>query len=331
MRTYIRRVLVLSALCFALLPQHPFAATAYYSFQLGSFPDKEAAVLMYERIKDLPKARVEKIGEYYTVRIGFWKSRQTAEAFRGVTRRIAPDAFLRIADLKQERILIQSSHSEQRHKDLEQKNKAAEEKLARVETSVEELKAQEQELRATIESQKVRAILVAVFGELDSSVLYANVLEKYQMIKAKNYHDTNLNPEGKSIDHQFQSQPGDSIILDAATELTWQQSGSSRDVLYLRVEEYIQKINAETFGGYSDWRLPTLEESMSLMESKKKNGRYISGQFDKSQPRIWTSDKIIDLIVWVVDFDYGSCAYVPATYSYYVRAVRKGDKLNVSK
>lgn len=46
-------------------------------------------MLMYERIQDLPKARVEKIGEYYTVRIGFWKSRQTAEAFRGVTRRIA--------------------------------------------------------------------------------------------------------------------------------------------------------------------------------------------------------------------------------------------------
>ena len=53
-------------------------------------------------------------------------------------------------------------------------------------------------------------------------------------------------------------------------------------------DEYIQKTNAETYGGYNDWRLPTLEEGMSLMEPGKKNDLYISAQLDKSQIRIWT-------------------------------------------
>ena len=76
-----------------------------YSFQLGSFLDKEPARLLYKQVKELPQARVEKIGRYYTVRIGLWEIRQTAEAYRATTRRVAPDAFLRIADWKHERVL----------------------------------------------------------------------------------------------------------------------------------------------------------------------------------------------------------------------------------
>ena len=89
----------------------------FYSFQLGSFPDKETALLMYEQIKELPRARIEKIGKYYTARIGFWKSRQPAEALRAAARRIAPDAFLRTADLTQGRILIPSAHFARQQKD----------------------------------------------------------------------------------------------------------------------------------------------------------------------------------------------------------------------
>ena len=68
------------------------------------------------------------------------------------------------------------------------------------------------------------------------------------MIKTKNYYDKRLNPEGKGIDHQFQPHPGDSVIFDAATGLTWQQSGSGYRS-YAGAEDYLKKINAETYGG----------------------------------------------------------------------------------
>ena len=81
-----------------------------YSFQLGSFPEKEAAVHLYKRIAPLPNARVEKIGQYYTVRFGHWQSREQAETFRAGAHQHAPDAFLRTADLNHTRTLVQSMH-----------------------------------------------------------------------------------------------------------------------------------------------------------------------------------------------------------------------------
>ena len=152
---------------------------------------------------------------------------------------------------------------------LAQQTKTAQLDLANVQKRISALNAQEQKLLATIASEKIRATIAAGFGNLDS-LRYATVLEKYQMIKAKDYYDSRLNPEGKGIDNQFQPQPGDSVIYDAATRLTWQQSGSSEWTDYWAVKKYVQKINDETYGGYNDWRLPTLEEAMSLFRTGTK-------------------------------------------------------------
>jgi len=38
---------------------------------------------------------------------------------------------------------------------------------------------------------------------------------------------------------------------------------------YEKVQAYIAQLNRANFGGYSDWRLPTLEEAMCLMEPIK--------------------------------------------------------------
>ena len=137
------------------------------------------------------------------------------------------------------------------------------------------------------------------------------------MIKAKNYYDKRLNPDGKGIDHQFQAQRGDSVIFDAATGLTWQQGGS-RNINYGGAEDYIKKINANLYGGYSDWRLPTLEEAMSLMKPEQKRGRYIAEQFDAEQSSIWKSDKLSAPRAWFVGFGGGYCV----DDDVFVRAVR---------
>lgn len=182
---------------------------------------------------------------------------------------------------------------------LEQQTKEAKTNLASVQKRIAALNAQERNLQI-----KIR--ITEAFGALDSA-RYANALQQYEMIKAKNYYDKNLNPDGKGIDNQFQLPPGDSVIFDAATGLTWQQSGSGIISYSVADDEYIQKTNAETYGGYNDWRLPTLEEGMSLMEPGKKNDLYISGQFDKGQILIWTSDKPTASRAWYVIFINGNC------------------------
>ena len=86
---------------------------------------------------------------------------------------------------------------------------------------------------------------------------------------------------------------------------------------------YIKKLNGRSFAGFKDWRLPTLEEAMSLMEPKQKNRNlYIDPIFDKKQQWIWTSDKESASSAWVVYFYDGTCHLYHVYYGTFVRAVR---------
>ena len=63
-------------------------------------------------------------------------------------------------------------------------------------------------------------------------------------------------------------------VYDHVTGLTWIRSGDVDDdndididdkITYSAIDDYIEKRNTEIFGGYSDWRLPTMKELYSLM------------------------------------------------------------------
>lgn len=93
---------------------------------------------------------------------------------------------------------------------------------------------------------------------------------------------------------------------------------------YKAAQEYVLKLNQQRFAGCNDWRLPTLEEAMSLMESKKHGELYLDRVFDHKQRWIWTSDHHSEGAAWVVLFDVGNCNFNPVGYDYYVRVVRGG-------
>ena len=85
------------------------AATSYYSIQLSSFPDEKSAVQFYEKIKSLPQAQIERIGKYYTARIGVWRDRSDAVALLTDVRTISPGATVRKAFYRKERLIVPDS------------------------------------------------------------------------------------------------------------------------------------------------------------------------------------------------------------------------------
>jgi tetratricopeptide (TPR) repeat protein len=152
-----------------------------------------------------------------------------------------------------------------------------------------------------------------------------------QMLKEYNFYDDELNFLG-SFANDFVNN-GDGTITDKATGLMWQKSGSSRAKTWKRARTYVKQLN-KGFAGYSDWRLPTVEELASLLRKDENNGIHTDPLFDKKQKSCWSSDKgpprsSTSPHVWHVNFREGSLGLtvlplypgaVPTRR--YVRAVR---------
>ncbi len=145
------------------------------------------------------------------------------------------------------------------------------------------------------------------------------------ILKEKNLFDSYLNENGKGFDNDFVLQKNGQVVYDRNSGLMWQRGGSDNYMNYGDAKLWVEQLN---FAGYSDWRLPTLEEAMSLMEREtNSDGLYIDPKFDKTQRRIWTSDlvKYMPKEAWVVDFSSGYCCEDEIDFDLSVRAVRSGQ------
>ena len=146
------------------------------------------------------------------------------------------------------------------------------------------------------------------------------MIRKYDFYCGGKWPWSNL--DGRGIANNFTSVHGGLAILDGATGLLWQQSGSPNDMTFAEAQKYIEELNRQKFAGYNDWRLPTLEEAMSLMEPVQNRGLYIDAKFDGNQQWIWTSDMHSAGRAWYVYFVFGSCGHYFIDDDNYVRAVR---------
>lgn len=140
------------------------------------------------------------------------------------------------------------------------------------------------------------------------------------------FFDKYLNPEGMGFSHQYKelTNKESKVIVDEKTNLVWQQSGSAKEMIFKKAEEWIIQLNERGHADFEDWRLPTLEEAMSLMEPSQKNGfLFIDPAFDNKQTWIWTADQVTDdSQVWAVHFLFGRCNVSPIDVNLFVRAVR---------
>jgi hypothetical protein len=159
-----------------------------------------------------------------------------------------------------------------------------------------------------------------------SSTLSKSDTEK--MLREHDFFEPDLNWMGKGIRHQYEmiDQHGRELVIDYTTGLTWQQSGSESEMTFDMAERYVRHLNEQHFAGCDDWRLPTLEEAMSLVEPKMQAHRFhIDSLFSTEQTEIWTTDQNADGEAWGINFAWGFCFEEPKTRVNHVRAVRSGQ------
>ena len=136
-----------------------------------------------------------------------------------------------------------------------------------------------------------------------------------------NYNMDFCNPKG-SFNNLFIDN-GDGTVTDRATNLMWQKGGSFDMVAWGDAKGYMEQLNLHHFAGYSDWRLPTLEELTSMMECSWKNrDLFIESVFDSQQKTCWSSDTNGPRRAWKVNFHLGYIIDNPIEYKNSVRAVR---------
>ncbi len=151
------------------------------------------------------------------------------------------------------------------------------------------------------------------------------------MLKDHNIFDKKKNKNGNfQNDYDLKEINGDKVVIDYATGLMWHQSGSEKQMSWKGAKQWVADLNRSGYVGYRGWRLPTLEEAASLIESEKKNGNlYIDPVFAKQQKYIWTGDKYGSDGAWDVLFNNGEVRWSSTSFrshvsraEYYVRPVR---------
>lgn len=144
-----------------------------------------------------------------------------------------------------------------------------------------------------------------------------------EMIEKRGFRDSVWNPEG-DFPNKFKVQiiKGDKVVVDYATGLMWQQSGSSNEMSLREAVNYIDWLNDQSYAGFSDWRLPTVEELESLLKPGRKVGYFIDPIFDLKQQWFWSADKRSSGKAWSVSIRTGIITFELEDSKYYVRGVR---------
>jgi len=123
---------------------------------------------------------------------------------------------------------------------------------------------------------------------------------------------------------------GKGTVLDNDTGLMWYKDAmpAKTGMPLEKALEFVESLNMEKALGYSDWRLPKMEELMSLVSERANYPALASGHpFVNVRPDFyWTSSTGINLVgySWVVDLGSGAVMRAQASYCnfYYVWPVR---------
>ncbi len=127
------------------------------------------------------------------------------------------------------------------------------------------------------------------------------------MIKRYDFFDYILNETGNfESDYERKINNDDSLVIDHTTDLMWYDGEPPEKMTFKQAEEWVENLNSQKYGGYDDWRFPTLEEAASLLrKDKNKQGLYIDPIFSGNSTVIWTNDRFNSNGLGVILFHAG--------------------------
>jgi len=144
---------------------------------------------------------------------------------------------------------------------------------------------------------------------------------------------TKLDDQGKELSYTATSW---AMVRDNVTGLIWEvktDDGTIHDRddtynWYDAQDVFIQALNDVNFGGFSDWRLPTVKELLFIVNSGRYSPAITIDYFPNTQSSYyWSSTSYASYhgYAWRVHFPCGNVNGDYKSTTYYVRAVRGGQ------
>lgn len=134
------------------------------------------------------------------------------------------------------------------------------------------------------------------------------------MVAALDFFESSYNPAAGFAGYLVDNRDG-LTVTDRVTNITWQRHGSEHG-FRRRIMIWMAEINRQQFAGCSDWRLPTIEEALSLLKKdRNRNGLYLAPCFSPDQGYIFTADRHRPGGYWFVDFRQARVFWAGGTFS----------------
>lgn len=121
------------------------------------------------------------------------------------------------------------------------------------------------------------------------------------------------NPRGRGLRRRKEGLLfSDSTVTDSFTNIMWQRHASPPKYRYRSAATYINKLNQISWQGYSNWRIPKIEELMAtIIPVKNRAGLYFPKQWNCRAKDIWSCNWATDSLntrwIWVARTALGRC------------------------
>jgi len=136
--------------------------------------------------------------------------------------------------------------------------------------------------------------------------------EVAELVRFHNYFDSQLNPTG-GVESFLVDNGDQATATDLVAGVSWQLDGCDLTSI-MKVRTYIEELNRRRFAGHDDWRLPTLDEALSLMKPEKNDkGLHLHQAFSSEQPFIFVVDERRPGGYWFVDYKQGAAFWASGT------------------
>jgi hypothetical protein len=107
----------------------------------------------------------------------------------------------------------------------------------------------------------------------------------------------------------------------------WEKGGSASAIQGTAdALAYVKAANERRLGEYADWRLPTLEEGMSVMTPNKQGRAHLDPVFEMTAPFIWTADLRPANKRWLIYYADGHYGTENLSFHAYIRLVRNANE-----